>query len=206
MGLAGGLLIIGGIIGVGALLSRPLVAAAGRARPRAAAEPAFDYQATPLLVNASERAAWQLLTQLPLGVHAVCPKVRLEDFAKAGGRGSPQEQRLRNHSKSRHVDFLLVDADWRPVLAVEVDGRGHADPATRQSDAVKDRVLAAARVPVLRLAVGTDWRSQLLAWAADRRQSGSCGMPRAQAVAVNPFAAAVPRPTLGGRLALSRRH
>lgn|GEM_PF-6602361 len=116
------------------------------------------YEATKLLVNGSERAAWQLLQELPLGAHAVCPKVRLEDFLTPKGA---EWYRLRGHISSRHIDFL-VDEDWRPMLAIEVDGSSHDKPGREYADAVKDAALAAAEVPLLRLRVGEDWRPRLL--------------------------------------------
>lgn len=132
----------------------------GRRRPGG-----MRYAPVPLLVNESERAAWRLLHELPLGAHAVCPKVRMEDFLNAQG---PEWHRLRGHVKSRHVDFLLVDEEWRPILAVEVDGASHDRPDRSYADAVKNQAMDVAGVSVLHLRVGEDWRAPLLAWRAAR--------------------------------------
>ncbi|MGH3164855.1 MAG: DUF2726 domain-containing protein, partial [Trebonia sp.] len=106
----------------------------------------------PLLVNKSENWAWKFLERRKwrLGAIAVCPKVRLEDVINAVG-GEPA---ARGRIKSRHVDFLLVDGAWRPLLAVEVDGSSHDSPERRERDAMVDGMLADAGVPVLHLPVG----------------------------------------------------
>lgn len=141
------------------LLEAILAPAPGRGRRPVA----FRYRAAPLLVNEGERAAWHLLSTMPLGAQAVCPKVRLEDIAEAAGQ---DRWRLRGYTRARHVDFLLVDARWQPLLVVEVDGGSHDRRERRRADDLKDRVLASAGIAVLRLRVGTDWRAQLAAWAA----------------------------------------
>lgn len=127
--------------------------------------PAMAYRAAPLLVDERERTAWRLLRDLA-GALTVCPKVRLEDIAGAFG---PDRFRLRGFVKSRHVDFLLVDEDWRPVLVVEVDGGSHGRADRQRRDRIVDGVLAAAGIPVLRLLAGADWRGQLEDWWASRR-------------------------------------
>lgn len=133
-----------------AVSSRP----GGTRRPAAETEdPDFRFHRQPLLVNDLETDAWHLLqaTAGTLGAAAVCPKVRLEDVAAAVG---PNWYRLRGHVRARHLDFVLVDMAWQPILAVEVDGASHAKASVRASDATKARVLSAAGIPLVRL--GTD--------------------------------------------------
>lgn len=130
-------------------------------RPLPAPRQSLRYQASPLLVTAGERAAWDLLRRLtPQWVHAICPKVRLEDIVAAQGEGR-ERLRLRGYVKSRHVDFLLVDSDWRPCLVVEIDGSSHRRPDRRERDELVDRALGAAKVPVIRLRHGERWESVL---------------------------------------------
>lgn len=141
------------------------------------------YEAQSLLVNSSEWAAWHLLHELPLGAHAICPKVRLEDFLEALG---PEWMRLRGYVKSRHIDFLLIDESCRPMLAIEVDGSSHNRPDRVWRDARVNEALSAAGVPFLRLRVGEDWRPRLLAWRALQ------GAPSPQAHSVAIQSVAVP--------------
>jgi hypothetical protein len=123
------------------------------------------FRASPLLLNASERAAWHLLHELPLGAHAVCPKVRLEDVVEAQG---PRRRYLRRLVKSKHVDFVLVDPDWRPHLVVEVDGASHLGEDRRARDELVDAVLASAGVPIVHLRVGEEWKDVLRPWTQRR--------------------------------------
>jgi hypothetical protein len=81
----------------------------------------LDYRPEALLVTAGERAAWHTIRKcMPAWAHAVCPKVRIEDFLSAGGDGRGDRWRLRGYVKSRHVDFLVVDERWLPRLVIEV--------------------------------------------------------------------------------------
>lgn len=137
---------------------------------RARLEADDTYWSVPLLVNGSERAAWHLLKELPLGAYAVCPKVRIEDFVYASG---VERNRLRGYIKSRHVDFLLVDKEWNPMLVVEVDGGSHHHEKRKARDELVDRVLQSAGIPVLRLRVGENWRDRVMEWVTERERAGS---------------------------------
>lgn len=151
-------------------------------RDTSAPEFGYHYASTPLLVNASERAAWGLLRELPLGAYAVCPKVRIEDFITASGA---ERNRLRGYIKSRHVDFLLVDADWKPLLVIEVDGSSHHRQERKARDELIDRVLKSAGIPIVRLRVGENWRDRLMEWvnSNNQRVSADAGSaPRARMV------------------------
>lgn len=106
-------------------------------------------------MNADEDRAWRFLLAWARHLDCtVCPKVRLEDFIEAWG---PERQRLRMEIKSRHVDFLLVNRAWQPVLAVEVDGGVHLRPDRRREDERKNAVLAAAGIDLLRLPADGAW-------------------------------------------------
>ncbi len=162
-----GLLLLALVVIAGALatLQRPR----NRIRDFRDAYPGVRFQAEPLLVNASERAAWEFLRRADLGQAHVFAKVRVEDVVSARG---PSERRLfaaRGHIKSRHIDFLLTDEDFRPLLAVEVDGPSHRSERAATADELKDRIFYLAGVPLLRLPVGADWNKVLTEWRAERR-------------------------------------
>ncbi len=129
--------------------------------------PGVQFRPEPLLVNASERAAWDFLQRADLGQAHIFAKVRMEDVVSAQG---PERRRFaaRGHIKSRHIDFLLTDADFRPLVAVEVDGRSHRSEKAAVSDDRKDRILYLAGVPLLRLPVGADWNKVLAEWRREQ--------------------------------------
>ncbi len=125
----------------------------------------FRYDAAPLLVSKGEKTIWALLHELNLGQVAVCPKVRLEDIVSVRASLSVgHTQQLRGYTRSRHVDFLLVNERLMPMLVVEVDGPHHTQRGQRWRDAVVDGALHSAGIPVLRLHYGEDWRNRLLHW------------------------------------------
>ena len=138
------------------------------------------FRAEPLLVNESERAAFRFLHAADLGQTHVFPKVRLEDVVSASSASARVTFAARVQIKSRHLDFLLTNADFRPILAVEVDGGWHARARAAVGDEVKNTVLAAAGVPLLRLRVGSDWNTTLGEW---KRQRGLPATAEAKRVA-----------------------
>lgn len=158
--MGGVLILLVAAFGCVLVLFRHGVAPVRKARP--AARPFRFRRADSLLRTPGEHAAWELLHELTRGAYAVCPKVRLEDIAEADG---PDWRRLRNYVRARHVDFVLADRGGKPILAIEVDGPSHATGKARASDALKDRILTSAGIPLLRLRHGTDWRAQIIAWA-----------------------------------------
>lgn len=119
------------------------------------------FTAQPLLVNASERAAWNLLTHTDLGQAHVMAKVRLEDIVEVLTPQREDWMAARGRVRPRHVDFLLVDQAWNPILAVEVDGGSHRDRRRQERDAMVDEALRRGGVNVIHLKVGEDWERQL---------------------------------------------
>lgn len=146
----------------------------GRNRTRA---PVF-FRAERLLVNPSERQAWDLLQRANLGHTHVFAKVRLEDVVSAHSTDWRSRMSGRGRIKSRHLDFVLTDADFQPMLAIEVDGASHQTERAAIADAHKNRILASAGLPLLRLRVGEVWQWQdiLLDWR--RKQAPRAGMMR----------------------------
>lgn len=127
-----------------------------------------SFRAEPLLVNQSERSAWDFLSRADLGQAHIFAKVRLEDVVSASAADSSTRNSARGRIKSRHLDFLLTDADFRPILAVEVDGRSHRTERAATTDEMKNQILAAAGVPLLRLQVGADWNAAVAQWRREQ--------------------------------------
>jgi very-short-patch-repair endonuclease len=55
------------------------------------------------------------------------------------------------HVKSKHVDFVLCNADLEPVLVIEVDDNSHNLKKNKESDDFKDKVFAHVGLPLLRV-------------------------------------------------------
>lgn len=81
-------------------------------------------------------------------------KMRLCDAIDA--EGDVRNERERNFLRTSHLDFVLVAEDsLQPVLAVEYDGSQHlTDPVQIARDQIKDRLCAAAGLPLLRIDSG----------------------------------------------------
>ena len=131
------------------------------------------FRSEPLLVNAAERSAWDVLNRTDLGHAHVFAKVRLEDVVSAHAQDGMTRSSARGHIKSRHLDFLLTDAAFQPMLAVEVDGGSHRSERAAAADAMKDQILAAAGVPIVRLRVGADWSAALAEWRRDQTEASA---------------------------------
>ena len=120
----------------------------------------FELQPS-LLVNPSEQALFVVLLNYasPLQIY-VMVKPRLEDVIRVRrGLDRKEAWRLRGRVKSRHVDFLLMDWQGRPLAAVELDGKSHTEK-TRNADALKDALFQRVGLPLHRIQVGEDFHTR----------------------------------------------
>lgn len=80
---------------------------------------------------------WELIRQLPQGYY-VFPKMRIADVLHImDGDGY---YRRRNKVLPRHVDFVICDSKFQPIVAIELNGGVHS----RHDVAVRDSEKAAA--------------------------------------------------------------
>lgn len=102
--------------------------------------------------NPRERVADSLLKEVSEKygnrLHA---KVRLADLMGTGAPGELDEEQLR-YLQRAHLDFVLVDVNGLPILAVELDGRIHStDPNARWRDQTKNELCDKAGIPLVRV-------------------------------------------------------
>ncbi|GAA5511849.1 hypothetical protein Dcar01_00562 [Deinococcus carri] len=83
--------------------------------------------------------------------YRVFPNVRLNDLFKI--TADTQRGAVYARLRDKHVDFLIVDsaAAYRPVLALELDGRSHQNEKQQHRDAVKDVAFRSAGLKLVRL-------------------------------------------------------
>nr|WP_255638990.1 DUF2726 domain-containing protein [Deinococcus betulae] len=101
----------------------------------------------------SERALYDLLIQALAGSsYQVFPNVRLNDLFLIKEKGTAYQATL-GRLRDKHVDFVIVDArqDFRPVVAIELDGASHEAAAQQYRDQVKDVIFRSGGLPLLRL-------------------------------------------------------
>ena len=87
--------------------------------------------------NAFFRSLEESLAGTP---YRVFPNVHLEDLFTIT-------------DQAKHADFLIVDVaqDFRPVLAIELDGKSHQRERQQYNDGVKDVIFRSAGLPLYRL-------------------------------------------------------
>ena len=100
----------------------------------------------------SERTLFLSLLKTVEGTpYSIFPNVRLNDIfliAKSAQDQRGTYARLRD----KHVDFLIVEgSDFRPVLALELDGASHDNEVQQFRDEVKNVAFRSAGVPLIRL-------------------------------------------------------
>jgi hypothetical protein len=85
-------------------------------------------------------------------------KVRLEDMVYVR---MDAENPLGSHNKtkSKHIDFVVCDANAKPLLAIELDDRSHG---AGQGDATKSQILHDARIPYLSIPVKSQYDPSVL--------------------------------------------
>lgn len=117
----------------------------------------------------------ELEAALPPG-YRVFPNVRLNDLflIQPGAQQRATYARLRD----KHVDFLIVRTeDFRPYLAIELDGASHDQAQQQYRDAVKDVVFRSAGLTLLRLRAEPNYRQQELALMLAPYFSGAAVRP-----------------------------
>lgn len=105
------------------------------------------------LFNRSEAALFiALADRMPFGYH-VFPKVRLVDFLQPATGSRVLLWRI----WAKHVDFLLCDRGFKPVLAIELNGGSHRAYERIARDAFVARTYHEAGLPFLTVIVGEDF-------------------------------------------------
>jgi len=116
------------------------------------------YERSPsLFVNRSELAFFHTLRRtLPDGYYLQSKTwlediVRVKPFIKGEGRW-----KLRSRVKSRHVDFLIIDSEGIPCIAIELDGSSH-NHETYNADSLKDGIFEAIGLSLIRVRTGENF-------------------------------------------------
>lgn len=97
----------------------------------------------------------EYLTDLSLNATAkrygvrILPKVRVADALPINN--SKISDRWFGFALRSHFDFVVVDAQTRPLFAVEYDGPSHATSRQRERDSIKDSLCDLFHLPILRV-------------------------------------------------------
>lgn len=108
------------------------------------------------VLNKAERQVHQDLSLIVArsSSHHLLAQVSMGEFLCLGGRQKNRSrwQTVFNAFNAKRVDFLIVDAHWQPVMAVEYQGKGHHQGNAESRDAIKRAVLAKANIPLMEVA------------------------------------------------------
>lgn len=106
-------------------------------------------------MNRSESAFFfELQKQLPHGYY-IFPKMRIADIIETvSGKGY---YHMRNGILPRHIDFLVCDSYFKPIVAIEVNGGYHNNPTQQVKDEAKKEIFKNAGLEFEVVNVGSDF-------------------------------------------------
>ena len=112
------------------------------------------------VMNDSESALFfELQKQLPFDYH-IFPNMRLADIVDAiNGYGF---YKRRNKILPRHIDFVICDSFFKPVVAVELNGNSHNRQDRMEMDEEKKKILEEAQIPLITVKVGDSFIEAVL--------------------------------------------
>ena len=93
--------------------------------------------------------------------HVIFAKVGLADLVDARKQHRHWQANF-NRICSKHIDFVVCDSLFRPIIAVELDGVSHQRDDRRKRDGDVDRILHSASLPLLRVFVRKDYDPGLI--------------------------------------------
>ena len=114
-----------------------------------------QYRVKSSVMNKSEQAFfYELRKQLPQGYH-IFPNMRIADTLEAvDGKGF---YKRRNEILPKHIDFLVCDRYFKPVVAIEVNGSSHRRADCMERDELVTQIFADAKLPLEWVDVGTSF-------------------------------------------------
>lgn len=113
------------------------------------------------LCTKTEYAFYNVLVKEAAKRHClVCPKVRLEDLVNITDRRN--HMRYRGYVKSRHVDFVVTDIQLNPLMAIELDDPSHKTLQAQRTDAFKNELFYAIKLPLVRICTGANYNEELV--------------------------------------------
>lgn len=119
----------------------------------------IDYTVRRSVMNSSEASFYFILERELGDDFHIFPKVRVADILRTvNGKGYYLR---RNKILSRHVDFLISDKNFKPLLAIELDGPSHRNIKKQHSDQLKNEAFKKAHFPLRRVMVGSDFSREI---------------------------------------------
>jgi hypothetical protein len=114
-----------------------------------------EYRKRLSIMNGSERAFFfELKKQLPPNYY-IFPNMRIADIVDAiDGRGFYNR---RNKILPKHIDFLICDSYFKPVVAIEINGSSHNRADRVERDMLVNQIFKDAQLPLKTIGVGDNF-------------------------------------------------
>ena len=115
------------------------------------------------IMNETESALFfELKRQIPPNYY-IFPNMRLADIVVTANDNDYFEKNHKNHKiMIRHIDFMICDYNFKPIVAVELNGGYHKDPKQIERDLEKKRILDEALLPLITVMVGDNFNQSVL--------------------------------------------
>lgn len=110
------------------------------------------------LMNKTESALFfELQNQLPKNYH-IFPNMRLADIVETINDSGYYESKKRNNKiMPKHIDFVICDSFFKPIIAIELNGKSHNNYERMEKDEEKKEILKEANLPLITVKVGDNF-------------------------------------------------
>ena len=110
------------------------------------------------LLTKSERSFYKVLRDV-VAPNPVALKVRLADLIDADDRHQLWRANF-DRIKAKHIDFVVCDAAFSPLIAIELDDVSHQRPDRQTRDRDVDRIFELAGMPILHQPVQREYQAK----------------------------------------------
>lgn len=129
-------------------------------KPRTDTRKESIYKKRQSVMNRSESAFFfELQKQLPNDYY-IFPKMRIADILETVS--GKDYYLMRNKILPKHIDFLVCDSYFKPVVAIEVNGSYHNSPSQQGKDQSKKQILESAGLSFETVNVGSDFSQSIV--------------------------------------------
>ena len=110
------------------------------------------------LMNKTESALFfELKNQIPKNYY-IFPNMRLADIIETINNANYYEIKKRNHKiMPKHIDFVICDSTFKPIVAIELNGKSHNNYERMEKDEEKKEILKEANLPLVTIKVGDNF-------------------------------------------------
>lgn len=107
----------------------------------------YPYKAIKVMTRTEKMFYDQLKESIP-STYILLSKVRLWDIIDTTVK--EKQYIYTNKIKSKHIDFLVVDAETNPIIAIELDDKSHNQTKRIERDEFINKALENAKIKLIR--------------------------------------------------------